>query len=293
MADSIVGLLDELPADNLTVKMLNALDFVVPGEWGNLIGCDRTIEVVTGETDGDRIRAIKNKAIELYNDKENGYQSAIWFYQTIDNADRALGAAALANKVGEKIGLLGFLNKLTPKADTTQSVDLCLKLVAELIAYSKLNGLGILNPGQFVTELREHYQGPSLMRMAALVSVDGLLPLGPDFLQKVHSTLDNQGRSAFQGNPVFSSISGFIPGDDKFGFITDTFNAVEGWMNNLVGSAGLTPQNVFDHIGGFIEFSDDSLDFVAAFIDQATDYYRHTGIQTVGRKLFLQAAEEV
>lgn len=293
MADSIIELLDELPADNLTVKMLNSLDFVVPGEWDNTIGCDHTIEVVTGETDGDRIRAIRNRAIELYNDKSNGYQSAIWFYQTIDSADRALGAAALANKVGEKIGLLGFLNKLTPKADTTQSVDLCLKLVVELIAYSKLNGLDVLKPGEFVTELTEHYQGASLMRMAALVSVDGLLPLGPDFLQKVHGTLDNQGRSAFQGNPAFSAISGFIPGDDKFGFITNTFNAVEGWMNNLVGSVGLTPQGVYEHIGGFIEFSDDSLDFVAAFIDQATDYYRHTGIQTVARKLFLDAAKDI
>lgn len=293
MADSIIELLDELPSDNLTVKMLNALDFVVPGEWENVVGCDRTIEVVTGETDGDRIREIRNRAIELYNDQDNGYQSAIWFYQTIDSADRALGAAAMANKVGEKIGLLGFLNRLTPKADTTQSVDLCLKLAVELIAYSKLNGLDILNPSEFVTELTDHYQGSSLMRMAALVSVDGLLPLGPDFLQKIHDTLDGEGSKAFQGNPVFSAISGFIPGDDKLGFISNTFNAVEGWMNNLVGSVGLTPQGIFENIGGFIEFSDDSLDFVAAFVDQATDYYRHTGIQTVSRKLFLDAAEEV
>jgi hypothetical protein len=293
MADSIIQLLDELPADNLTVKMLNALDFIVPGEWENVVGCDRTIEVATGETDGDRIRAIKNKAIELYNDKSNGYQSAIWFYQTIDKADAALGATAMANKIGEKIGFLGFLNKLTPKADTTQSVDLCLKLVVELIAYSKLNGLGILNPGQFRIELMQHYQGSSLMRMAALVAVDGLLPLGPDFLQKVHATLDNQGKSAFEGNPVFSSISSFIPGNDKVGFINDTFNAVQGWMENLVSSVGLTPKKVFDHVGGFIDFSDDSLDFVAAFLDTATDYYRHTGIQTVSRKLFLDAAQKI
>lgn len=293
MADSIIQLLDELPADNLTVKMLKALDFIVPGEWQNVIGCDRTLQIVTGETDGDRIRAIKNKAIELYNNPSNGYQSAIWFYQIIDKADTALGAAAMANKVGEKIGFLSFLNKLTPKADTTQSVDLCLKLVVELIAYSKLNGLGILDPGQFVAELIEHYQGSSLMRMATLVAVDGLLPLGPDFLAKVHETLDNQGRSAFEGNPAFSAISGYIPGDDKFGFITETFGAVQGWMDNLVGSVDLTPEKVFDHIGGFISFSDDSLDFVAAFLDTTTDYYRHTGIQTVSRKLFLDAAKEV
>ena len=167
MSDSIIELLDELPSDNMTVKVLNALDFVVPGEWENTVGCDNTIAAVTGEEDGDRIMDIRNRAIELYNDSDNGYQGAIWIYNTVDSADTALGAAAMANKIGEKIGLLGFLNNLTPKADTTQSVDLCLKIVAELIAYSKLNGLPILSPGEFVTDLSDNYKGSALMRMAA------------------------------------------------------------------------------------------------------------------------------
>ena len=293
MSQSIIQLLDELPANNLTVKMLKALDFVVPGEWENIIGAENTITAVTGETDADTIMQIRNRMIELYNDESNGYQGAIWFYNTIDNADQALGAAAMANKIGEKIGLLGFLNKLTPKADTTQSVDLCLKIVAELMAYSKFNGIGILSPGEFVAELREHYQASALMRMAALVCVDGLLPLGPDFLQKVQDTLDDKGKSAFEGNPVFSAIGGMIPGNDKFGFIGSTFGAVSGWMDNLVGSVGLTPTSVLDHIDGFIEFSDDSLDFVAAFLDQSTDYFRHTGTQSVARSLIQRAAEEL
>lgn len=292
MSDSIIELLDGLPSDNMTVKVLNALDFVVPGEWENVVGCDNTITAVTGEEDGDRIDAIRNKAIELYNDGDNGYQGAIWIYNTVDSADTALGAAAMANKVGEKIGFLSFLNRITPKADTTQSVDLCLKIVAELIAYSKLNGLDILNPGDFVADLSDNYKGSALMRMAALVCVDGLLPLGPDFLQKVQDTLDGEGEGAFESNPVFGALGGMIPGDDKFGFISDTFGAVQGWMDNLVGSVGLTPESIFDSIGGFLELSDDSLDFVAAFLDQSTDYYRHTGIQSVARSLILRAAEE-
>ncbi len=292
MSDSIIELLDKLPSDNITVKVLNALDFVVPGEWENVVGCDNTISAVTGETDADRIMAIRNKAIELYNNAENGYQTAIWVYNSVDKADAALGAAAMANKIGEKIGFMSFLSRITPKADTTQSVDLCLKIVAELIAYSKLNGLGVLKPGEFVAELRNNYQGSALMRMAALVCVDGLLPLGPDFLQKVQATLEGKGKSAFERNPAFGAISDMIPADDKFGFITDTFGAVQGWMDNLVGSAGLTPEKIFDSIGGFMEFSDDSLDFVAAFLDNSTNYYQHTGIQTVARSLILRAAEE-
>ena len=292
MSDSIIELLDELPSDNLTIKTLDALDFVVPGEWENVVGFDKTIEVITGETDADRIMDIRNKAIELYNDADNGYQGAIWYYNLVDNVDGALATAAMAEIVSEKIPFLSFLGGLTPKADTTQSVDLCLKIVAELIAYSKLNGLPILNPGEFVTNLTEEYSGPSLMRMAALVCLDGLVPLGPDFLQKVQATLDGEGESAFADNAVFGAISDTIPGDDKFGFISETFGAVQGWMDNLVGSVGLTPESIFDKIGGFIDFSDDALDVVAAFLDQTTNYFQHTGTQSVARKLIQRAAEE-
>ena len=233
MGNSIVQLLDTLPSDNLTVKMLGAIDNIVPGQWENVVGCDKTIQVVTGLTDANEILAIKNRAIELYNNSNTGYKSAIWYYETIDSADVALGAAAMANKIGEKIGFLSFLNKMTPKANTTQSVDLCLKIVAELIAYSKLNGLPILNPSEFVTQLSEEYQGPSLMRMATLIAVDGLLPLGPDFIKKVENTVRNSGESTFTGNPVFSAISNVIPGRDKIGFITNTYTAAEGWMETL------------------------------------------------------------
>ena len=53
MAKSIFELVDELPADNMTVKTLRALDFVVPGQWENIIGFDNTIRVVTGFDDED------------------------------------------------------------------------------------------------------------------------------------------------------------------------------------------------------------------------------------------------
>lgn len=99
MSDSIIQLVDTLPSNNLTIKILKALDYIVPGEWENIVGFDNTIQAVTGESDADSIMAIRNRAIELYNDKSNGYQRAIWLYKTIDSADKALGAAAMANLV--------------------------------------------------------------------------------------------------------------------------------------------------------------------------------------------------
>ena len=49
---SIVTAVDALPADSITVKILNALDFVVPGEWRNVVGFDRTAQDVLGALGG-------------------------------------------------------------------------------------------------------------------------------------------------------------------------------------------------------------------------------------------------
>lgn len=108
MSESIIQLVDTLPSNNLTVKVLNALDYVVPGQWQNVVGFDNTVKAVTGVSDANTIMQIRNRAIQLYNDKSKGYQQAIWLYQTVDGADKAMGAAAMANKVGEKIGFLSF-----------------------------------------------------------------------------------------------------------------------------------------------------------------------------------------
>ncbi len=103
---------------------------------------------------------------------------------TVDGTDKALGAAALANKVGESVSFLGFLDKLTPKPDKAQTIDLCLKLLAEVVGFCQINGIPGDSIGDFVAALGE-YGKESMIRMAGLVCVDGLIPLGPDFIQKI------------------------------------------------------------------------------------------------------------
>ncbi|MDZ8052786.1 MAG: agenet domain-containing protein [Aulosira sp. ZfuVER01] len=293
MDKSIIQLVDELPNDNITVKVLKALDYVAPGEWNNMVGFDNSIRAITGETDANVIQKIRDHAVSLYNDPQNGYQTAIKLYQTIDKADTAMATAALANKVGEKIGFLSFLSNITPKADVTQTIDLVLKIAVEIIAFSKLNGIPSPNPQAFATSLAENYKDASLTRMVALVCLDGMLPLGPDFLSKIHSIISGADASSVVAqNPVFLAVNNSLPGNnpgEKFGFITQAFNSVQGWMNNLVAKTGLTPQSISSHLGNFIQIADDNLDFVAAFLDQTTNYYEHTGIQTVARTLILRS----
>ncbi|MEA5507472.1 hypothetical protein VB735_31145 [Halotia wernerae UHCC 0503] len=295
MSKSIFELVDQLPTSGLTISMLNSLDFVAPGEWQNTVGFVNTIKSVTGETDEDLIQQIGERAIYLYNDRSQGYQRAMWLYQTVDGTDKALGAAALANKVGEKIPLLGFLNSVTPKPDKAQTIDLSLKLVAELVAFCQINGIPGDSIGDFVASLGE-YSGESLIRMVALVCVDGLIPLGPDFISKAVSALNQTNPQELENNSTFKGIKDAIPGNNassKLNFIGESFDSVKGWMSGLVTNNNLTPQKVVSHLQGFVEIADDKLDYLAAFLDIATNYYEHTGTQTLARRLIERAVAEI
>ncbi len=292
---SIVSLMDNLPQNSVTTYMLKGLDFAVPGQWENIVGFDNAVREITEQNDPKIIADIRNRALSIYNDPNNGYARAMWYYQMVDKADTALGAAALASKVGEKIGFLSFLNKLTPKPDTAQAVDLSIKLAVELVAFCQIHGLPRDRDGikQFVSNL-SGYSRENLMRMAALVCVDGLIPLGPDFAQKGLDMVKSTGASGISNNPVFGQLSEAIPGGDnasKFSFITDSFSAAQGWLDNFRTSHNLTPQNVTSSLQKYIDFSNDKLDYLGAFLDLSTNYYTHTGTQSIARSVIVAAAK--
>jgi len=291
----IYEIVDNLPTKNMTISALKSLDFVVPGEWENLVGFENTIRAITGEDDEEVIQEIGDRAVYLFNDRSQGYQRALWIYQTIDSTGTALGTAALANKVGEKIPLLGFLNRLTPKADKAQTIDLSIKVVGELIGFCQINGLPGDSIGDFVAALGD-YGGASIMRMAALVCFDGLIPLGPDFIMGVQSTLERLTPNELEHSGSFKGIQDAIPGDDsqsKLSFIGESFESVKGWMSDFVTDRGVTPEQIANNLQSFIEFSDDKLDYLAAFLDMSTNYYEHTGIQSLARSLIERAAGEI
>jgi hypothetical protein len=122
MSTSIDQLVDKLPSGGLTVRALELLDFAVPGQWRNLTGFDNSIRQITGETDDDLIARVHNRALELYNDSSQGYQRAVWIYQFVDSADSKLGLAAMAHKVGESVGFLSFVDRITPAPEKAQAI---------------------------------------------------------------------------------------------------------------------------------------------------------------------------
>jgi hypothetical protein len=295
MSADIIRAVDELPTNSLTVRALKALDFIAPGQWQNLVGFDNTIRAVTGETDETVIYQCRARCEELYNDKSQGYQRALWLYQTVDSTDKALGAAALANKVGERVSFLGFLNRITPKADKAQSIDLSIKLVSEVVCFTLVNGLPGDSIGDFVAALSS-YEKESLIRMAALIAFDGLIPLGPDFLDKVLNTVGSMGPNELAQNGTFQRVQSLIPGGDtagQLGFINTSLNSVQGWMRSFISERGITQSAVLNNLRGFVDASDDKLDYLAGFLDLSTNYFEHTGTQLLARSLIERAIAEI
>jgi hypothetical protein len=295
MSKPIFERVDQLATSGTTIMALNALDFVIPGQWNNLTGFNTTIRTVTGESDEGLIQQIGERAVALYNDETQGYQRAMWLYETVDNASGALGMAAMANKIGQDISFLGFLDKLTPKPEKAQSIDLCVKLVVELVAYCQINGIPGDSIGDFLAALGD-YGGESLMRMVALICFDGLIPLGPDFIDKGLSTIANLTPKELEGNQTFKGVSNLIPGGDaagKLGFIGQSFDSVKGWMTGFVSDKGLTQDNALGNLQKFVQVSGDKLDYVGAFLDVSVKYYSHTGTQTLARRLIERAIAEI
>lgn len=295
MSKPIFELVDSLPTGGITVMALKSLDFTLPGQWQNLVGFDNTIRAVTGETDDELIKQIGDRAVALFNDKSQGYQRALWLYQTVSSASGALGTAALANKIGQDISFLGILKNLTPKPEKAQSIDLCVKLVAEIVAFCQINGIPGDSVGDFLAALKD-YSGESLVRMAALVCFDGLIPLGPDFARKGLDSLKTTSASDLEKNQTFKGIQELIPGNNsegKLGFITESFESTKGWMDGFVSAHSLTPDKVVDNLGKFVDISKDKLDYLGAFLDMYVKSYEHTGIQTLARRLIERAVAEI
>ena len=295
MAQPIYKTLDELNRRGMTLRMMKMCDWVIPGKYVNVVGFEETIRYVTGETDPDFVQQVGERAIELFNDKKEGYQRALWLYQTCDSVQGLAGFASFLSKVGQDVGFLGFFRSILPKEDTTQAVDLGIKLVTEIVAFCSLNGIPGDSVGDFVESLSE-MENERLMRMGTLVAVDGVLPLGPDFIDKAYGMLERTGASGLAENERFSRMSGLIPGEsnrEKLGFVQRGLTSIKDWAGDFVSKHDITQNRVLKSIDGMSDKIEGKLDYAAAFIDMTTDYFEHTGTQSVGRSLVTRAAAEI
>lgn len=295
MSKSIPDYVNRLPKRSVTVYVLRSLDFVVPGEWENIVDFEEMIMKVTGEKDPNLVRAVAQRADALFLDRSERYRRALNFYNAADSTDRLLASAALANKIGERVRFLSILQRFTPKADKAQTIDFSMKLTIELLNFCLINGIPGDSIGDFVAALAD-YSKESLMRMAALVCLDGVLPLGPDFSRSVINTLDKLTPNELEGNETYKQIRTAIPGNDTTGkltFVLKSVDSVKDWMEGFVAKNNLTSEQVFKSIQNFIDINDNRLDYWSAFLDMTTNYYTHTGTQTLARRIIERAVNEI
>ncbi len=294
MSSTLSHELGELSARSLTTLTLTALDFVIPGKYENVRNLEDMVKDVTGDVRVGRVQAIANHVDQLYAE-DGGARRAVFFYGLADSTDKVVAAASLANKVGEKFGALSFLEKLTPKADTSQTIDLCLKLTCEALGHLSLRGLSKEAIGQWADDLNrnEQYGNEAALRLAAIIGIDGLIPLGPDFLSKVGEKLSS-GSLGWTENPLFQKLAEHLPGGgsaEKAGFISSILQKSLAPLNSFMEKTGLTRDKVVGSIQKVTDLSDNRLDYVAAFFDASTSYMSHTGVQTVARHLTSKSAE--
>ncbi len=64
-------------------------------------------------------------------------------------------------------------------------------------------------------------------------------------------------------------------------------------MGDFISEHGLTQKRILSGVEQFVEVSDSKLDYVAAFLDMTTNYYQHTGAQTVARQMIERAVNEI
>ncbi|MCB9673398.1 MAG: hypothetical protein H6734_28300 [Alphaproteobacteria bacterium] len=296
---SVVTSLEALPTSGLTVTVLQQLDRFVPGAWTNVTRFDDVVRDVLGEdASPGMIAAVRQKALALEAANASRWQHAVTVYSLVDTVDTVAAGAAVASKVGSMFGSLSFLEKFTPKPETTQAVDAGLKLVAELVAFGLVNGvpsMSVDGVARFTGALAD-YARYDLIRIAAWVVFDGVVPLGPDFVGKLVGTWKGLANDQLVSNAAFKQLSDKLPGnsaDEKKAFVVHAIDQTGDWVGRFIQEKGITQQGVLKNLEGAMGVAAGGMDYVAAAVDASTAYFSHTGTQTVARALARQGLEQL
>lgn len=293
--DQINKVLAALPQSNMTTRLLGALDYIVPGEWVNVTDFEDMIRRVTGETDQDLIQKVGERAIALYKDPDTGYQRARQIFDVVDDVGGLAGFAVMARKIGESFGSLDFLTEITPKADTTFAIDAGAKLVAELGAFCYCNGL----PGDSVSDFAAalaSYEKEDAIRLAAWIVCDCLIPLGPEALSKIVGLVEQASDDELSGHGRFSRVMALMPGSDvaaQRDLLKNNMGAASTAVSDFVSSKGIEREGALAKIQEYLQIAEDKLQYLAAGIDLTTNYFEHTGTQTVARRVIARAYAEI
>lgn len=295
MSRTIVDFADGLKNQGITSAVLKGLDWVVPGRYISVVGFTNMIRAFTGESDEAFIQKVGERAIALYADKSQNYERAVFIYRTVDEIGENAGKLALAGEMTEGLRFLKFLDRLTPKSEKVQTFDFALKAGAEIAAFCQLNGLPGDDIGSFLKSLGD-MEPERQMRIACMICIDGILPLGPEFVDKALDGLKGMSAADAERNGKFKLLASALPGGStggQLGFLTEGLGSMADWMKGFVSEKGITQSKVLGAVENLVGKSEAKMDYLAAFLDISCRYYEHTGIQSVCRAAITKAVNEV
>ncbi len=292
---TVLERLDRLPRRNLTVLALKGISTLVPGGWHNTTSASELIASVMGSDDPALITQVRLRADELSNARHEGYGRALSLYDAVNRSQKAAGGLRILANVGGALPLVKRVANLTPTSDTLQAVDLSLKVAAEMLAFTQVNGLPGDSFAEFGASLNE-YAGEARVRMAALICFDALLPLGDQALQRLDERLGQVGRKELRLTPAYAGMAAMIPGrgdDAHLSFLRRGVDQWLGWAGGFVGTLGLSGQKAVRALESTLGPWQGGFEQLATFLDAFTDTYQHTGVQAVARRLVERAAAEI
>ena len=295
MSATVLERLERLPRRNLTVLALRGISTLVPGSWQNQTSPEALISEVLGSDDLDLVQQVRARADELSRARHEGYRRALSLYDAVNRSQKAAGGLRVLANVAGALPLVKRLAVLTPASQTLQAVDLSLKVAAEMLAFTQVNGLPGDSFAAFGDSLRE-YSGEARVRMAALVCFDALLPLGDNALHRLDGLLGQVGSRELHQLPSYAGMASLLPGRGDAAHLSFVRRGVDqwlGWADGFVGDLGLSGQRAVRALETTIGPWHGGLEQLATFLDAFTDTYSHTGVQAVARRLVERAAAEI
>jgi hypothetical protein len=295
MSATVLERLERLPRRNLTVLALRGVSTLVPGGWQNQTSPEALISDVLGSDDLDLVQQVRARADELSRARHEGYRRALSLYDAVNRSQKAAGGLRVLANVAGALPLVKRLAVLTPASQTLQAVDLSLKVAAEMLAFTQVNGLPGDSFAAFGDSLRE-YSGEARVRMAALVCFDALLPLGDNALHRLDGLLGQVGSRELHQLPSYAGMASLLPGRGDAAHLSFVRRGVDqwlGWADGFVGDLGLSGQRAVRALETTIGPWHGGMEQLATFLDAFTDTYSHTGVQAVARRLVERAAAEI
>jgi hypothetical protein len=292
---SVLERLDRLPRRNLTVLAIKGLSTLVPGGWKNITSADGLIADVLGSGDPELIRQVRERADALSRARHEGYGRALSLYDAVNRSQKAAGGLRLLANIGGALPLVKRVADLTPTSETLQAADLSLKVAAEMLAFTQVNGLPGDSFGDFAASLGE-YAGEARVRMAALICFDALLPLGDQALQRLDGLLGGVSQRDLHQLPAYAGMASMLPGRGDGAHLSFLRRGVDqwlGWAGGFSSQLGLTGQKAVQALENTLGPWQGSFQQMATFLDAFTDTYQHTGVQAVARRLVERAAAEI